>query len=123
MAYFLLPELSDSAVMFKGRWKSTAFLSYIRPQVDQCMKGHASMIVANRHWYNVPALNPTPIAGIDWGNNSISTIDGGSLLGDVRLSRSEQQKEDDNVSPTAKMEKQRPSIWFDGGRERARRLV
>ena len=123
MAYFLLPELSDSAVMFKGRWKSTAFLSYIRPQVDQCMKGHASKIVANRHWYNVPALDPTQIAGIAWGNNSITSVGGGSLLDDARLLKDEQQKEKVKVRPAAKRSKQRPSIKVDGGRERARRLV
>ena len=84
MAYYLLPGMSDTKVMFKGRWKSTAFMKYIRPQVDQFMEGHATKIVENKHWYNIPSLDPSQISNIDWRNNA-DMVDGGAMINDVRL--------------------------------------
>ena len=58
MAYYLLPSMSDSQVMFFGRWKSLAFLRYIRSQVDRFHSGWSTQIVLNPHFRNIPSLNP-----------------------------------------------------------------
>lgn len=110
MDYFLLPELSDTAVMFKGRWKSTAFMRYIRPQVDQFMAGHATKIVNNGHWFNIPSLDPNLTSNIAWGKNS-SIVFGGDSSQDTRL----------EGARSSHLSKKRPSLGVYGGRERTRR--
>ena len=59
MAYYLLPTMSDSQVMFSGRWKSLAFLRYIWSQVDRFHSGWSTQIVQNPHFRNIPSLDPS----------------------------------------------------------------
>ena len=61
MAYYLLPGMSDSQVMFFGRWKSLAFLNYIRSQVDRFHSGYSTQIVQNPHFRLIPALDPAQV--------------------------------------------------------------
>jgi hypothetical protein len=58
MAYYLLPGMSDSQVMFFGRWKSLAFLKYIRAQVDRFHSGFSTQIAMNPHFQTIPDLSP-----------------------------------------------------------------
>ena len=84
MAYYLLPELSDTAVMFFGRWKSLAFLKYIRTQVDRFHKGHSTKIALQSHFFTVPSLDPAQIKTLTWGNDN-KLVDGASSFRDARL--------------------------------------
>ena len=61
MAYYLLPGMSDSQVMFFGRWKSQAFLNYIRAQVDRFHAGYSTKIVQSPHFRLIPALDPEQV--------------------------------------------------------------
>ena len=61
MAYYLLPGMSDSQVMFFGRWKSQAFLNYIRAQVDRFHSGYSTQIVQQPHFRLIPALAPDQV--------------------------------------------------------------
>ena len=61
MAYYLIPGMSDSQVMFFGRWKSLAFLNYIRAQVDRFHSGFSTQIAMNPHFQTIPDLAPEQI--------------------------------------------------------------
>jgi hypothetical protein len=61
MAYYLIPGMSDSQVKFFGRWKSLAFLNYIRSQVDRFHSGFSNQIAAQPHFQQIPDLDPSQI--------------------------------------------------------------
>ena len=61
MAYYLLPGMSDSQVMFFGRWKSLAFLKCIRAQVDRFHSGFSTQIAMNPHFQTIPDLTPAQL--------------------------------------------------------------
>ena len=89
MAYYLLDKTDSTAVMFFGRWKSTAFLHYIRSQVDTFWKGHSTNIVENAHFHTVPDLDPNIVSALRWSVGDLSCSGGSPPFNDPRLTKSE----------------------------------
>ena len=67
MAYFLIPGCTAEQVMFIGRWKSNAFLRYIRDQVDRFHNGWSTQIVSNPHFKTIPALDKNQMSILTHG--------------------------------------------------------
>ena len=84
MAYYLLPGMSDSQVMFFGRWKSLAFLNYIRSQVDRFHSGFSTQIAMNPHFQQIPDLSPQQI-NIMRNNSPDYLLFGADTVADARL--------------------------------------
>lgn len=49
--------ISSEKIMLQGRWRSTAFLTYIRAQVTKFSDGLSDKIVHNKNFYSVPDMN------------------------------------------------------------------
>ena len=91
MAYYLLPGMSDSQVMFFGRWKSLAFLNYIRSQVDRFHSGYSTQIVRNPHFRLIPDLDPAQVELLSHHKPDYLLF-GAKTCGDPRLKKFESAK-------------------------------
>ena len=49
--------ISSEKIMLQGRWRSTAFLTYLRVQVTKFSDGLSDKMIQNRDFYNVPDIN------------------------------------------------------------------
>ena len=49
--------ISSEKIMLQGRWRSTAFLTYIRVQVTKFSSGLSNKMVTNQHFYNIPDID------------------------------------------------------------------
>ena len=54
MAMFLDDTISDFTIMLIGRWKSLAFLKYIRKQVEQFSHNVSTRMLRNREFFTIP---------------------------------------------------------------------
>jgi hypothetical protein len=88
MAYYLLPGMSDSQVMFFGRWKSLAFLNYIRSQVDRFHSGYSTQIGQNPHFRLIPDLDQAPVELLSHHKPDYLLF-GDKACGDPRLKKAE----------------------------------
>ena len=43
--------------MLQGRWRSSAFLTYIRAQVSEFSTGLSDKMISNREFYTIPDYN------------------------------------------------------------------
>ena len=82
MAYYLVPNIKESTIMFIGRWKSNAFLAYIRDQVDKFRTGLTTHIVSNPHFHNIPSLSPAQAQLISSNRPHDYILFGGELCTD-----------------------------------------
>ena len=52
--FLYLKRVGDSRIMLQGRWKSLAFMDYIRPQVDEFSAGLSALMTQVNDFYTVP---------------------------------------------------------------------
>ena len=52
--FLYLKRVGDSRIMLQGRWKSLAFMDYIRPQVDEFSAGLSNLMTQVNNFYTVP---------------------------------------------------------------------
>ena len=52
-----LQGVRSEKIMLQGRWRSSAFLTYIRAQVSEFSTGLSDKLVSNREFYTIPDYN------------------------------------------------------------------
>ena len=52
--FLYLKRVGDSRIMLQGRWRSLAFMDYIRPQVDEFSAGLSKLMTKVQDFYTVP---------------------------------------------------------------------
>ena len=52
--FLYLKRVGDSRIMLQGRWRSLAFMDYVRPQVDAFSVGLSTLMTSNKDFYTVP---------------------------------------------------------------------
>ena len=52
--FLYVNRVGDSRIMLQGRWKSLAFLDYLRPQVDEFSAGLSALMTKVTDFYTVP---------------------------------------------------------------------
>ena len=52
--FLYLKRVGDSRIMLQGRWRSLAFMDYIRPQVDEFSAGLSALMTQVNDFYTVP---------------------------------------------------------------------
>ena len=52
--FLFLKRVGDSRIMLQGRWRSLAFMDYVRPQVDQFSAGLSALMTQGNDFYTVP---------------------------------------------------------------------
>ena len=55
--FLYVNRVGDSRIMLQGRWRSLAFLDYIRPQVDEFSAGLSTLMTNVKEFYTVPDNN------------------------------------------------------------------
>ena len=52
-----LQGVRSEKIMLQGRWRSSAFLTYIRAQVSEFSTGLSDKMTSNRDFYTIPDYN------------------------------------------------------------------
>ena len=71
MALYLMKR-PTTTIMLLGRWKSTAFLGYVRRQIQEFAAGVSVDMVKNEHFFTIPNLNEDVLMHMDRNPNSLA---------------------------------------------------